>query len=180
MAVFIIMLETMGLAGLISEEVEGRTIQALLVTPMNVTGLFLAKGTVGVTLAFGQAMLFMAIVGGFSQQPLVVMVALLLGAILATGIGFLMASLSKSLMSVFAYGMVALIVLIIPAFGILFPGTVSGWAQAIPSYYLVDTVHLAANFGFGWVEVWDNLLILLGFDVAIFGLGIWALRRKMR
>ena len=180
MAVFIIMLETMGLAGLISEEVEGRTILALLVTPMNVRGLFLAKGAVGVTQAFGQAMLFMAIVGGFSQQPLVVMVALLLGAILVTGIGFLMASLSKSLMSVFAYGMVALIILIIPAFGILFPGTVSGWVQAIPSYYLVDTVHLAANFGFGWGEVWDNLLILLGFDVAIFGLGIWALRRKMR
>ena len=180
MAVLIIMLETMGLASLISEEVEGKTIQALLVTPMNVKGLFLAKGAVGVTLAFGQAMLFMAIVGGFSQQPLVVMVALLLGAILATGIGFLMASLSKSLMSVFAYGMMALIVLIIPAFGILFPGTISGWVQAIPSYYLVDTVHLAANFGFGWGEVWDNLLILLGCDVAIFGLGIWALRRKLR
>jgi ABC-2 type transport system permease protein len=89
-------------------------------------------------------------------------------------------SLAKSLMSVFAWGMVAIIVLAIPAFGILFPGTISGWVQAIPSYYLVDTVHLAANFGFGWGEVWDNLLILLGFDVAIFGLGIWALRRKMR
>jgi hypothetical protein len=180
MAVFILMMETMGLASLISEEVESHTIQALLVTPMNVRGLFLAKGAVGITLAFSQAVLFLAIVGGFSEQPLIVIVALLLGALLVTGIGFLMASLAKSLMSVFAWGMVAIVVLAIPAFGILFPGTISGWVQVIPSFYLVDTVHLAANFGFGWGEVWDNLLILLGFDVAIFGLGVWALRRKMR
>jgi hypothetical protein len=180
MAVLILMMETLGLASLISEEVEGHTIQALLVTPMNVRGLFLAKGAVGTTLAFGQALLFLAVVGGFSEQPLIVIVTLLLGALLVTGIGFLMASLAKSLMSVFAWGMVAIVVLSVPAFGILFPGTISGWIQAIPSYYLVDTVHLAANFGFGWEDIWDNLLILLGFDVVIFGLGVWALRRKMR
>jgi hypothetical protein len=179
-AVFIIMIETLGLATLISEEVEQRTIHALLVTPMTVRDLFAAKGTIGVGLAFGQAVLFMAIVGGISSQPLIILTALLLGAVLATGTAFLIASLAKDLMSVMAWSIPALIILIIPSLGVLAPGILTGWVEVIPSYYLVDTVHQAANFGAGWGDVWRNLLVLLGFDLVIVWIGITALRRKFR
>ena len=178
-AIFLILTETLGLSSLISEEIEGRTAQALLITPMTVNGLFLAKGITGVSLAFGQALLFIAITGGLNQQPLIVLVALLLGAILVTGIGFLLASAGKDLMSVMAWGLPAMIILAVPAFGVMFPGTVSDWVKVIPSYYLVDTVHLSANFGFGWGDIWQNLLILLGFDTAFVVLGIIVLRRKL-
>jgi len=178
-AIFLILTETLGLSSLISEEIESRTAQALLITPMTVKGLFLAKGITGVSLAFGQALLFIAITGGLNQQPLIILVALLLGAILVTGIGFLLASAGKDLMSVMAWGLPAIIVLAVPAFGVLFPGTVSGWVKVIPSYYLVNTVHLSSNFGFGWGDIWQNMLILLGFDIAFIGLGIMVLRRKL-
>ena len=180
LAVILILMETMFLATLISEEVERRTIQALLVTPMTVRDLFAAKGTLGIGLAFGQGVLFMAIVGGMSKQPLIILVALLLGAVLATGVGFLMASLGKDMMSVMAWFIPVLVILIIPSFGVMFPSTITGWVEAIPSYYLVDTVHRAASFGFGWSDVWRNLLILLGFDLVIVWIGIMALRRKFR
>jgi len=179
-AIFIIMTETLGLATLISEEVEQRTIQALLVTPMRVKELFAAKGTIGVGLAFGQAVLFMAIVGGISSQPLIILTALLLGAVLATATAFLIASVAKDLMSVTAWSIPVLIILIIPSIGILLPGTLTGWVEVIPSYYLVDTVHQAANFGAGWGDVWRNLLVLLGFNLAIVWIGVIALRRKFR
>lgn len=179
-AVFIIMIETLGLATLISEEVEQGTIQALLVTPMTVRDLFAAKGTIGLGLAFGQAVLFMAIVGGMSSQPLIIMAALLLGAVLVTGTAFLIASLAKDMMSVMAWSIPVLIILIIPSIGILLPGTLTGWVEVIPSYYLVDTVHQAANFGAGWGDIWRNLLVLLGFNLVIFWIGITALRRKFR
>jgi len=179
-AIFIIMTETLGLATLISEEVEQRTIQALLVTPMRVKELFAAKGTIGVGLAFGQAVLFMAIVGGISSQPLIILAALLLGAVLATATAFLIASVAKDLMSVTAWSIPVLIILIIPSIGILLPGTLTGWVEVIPSYYLVDTVHQAANFGAGWGDVWRNLLVLLGFNLAIVWIGVIALRRKFR
>ena len=179
-AILLIMTETFGLANLISEEVERRTINALLVTPVSVKDLFTAKGITGVSLAFVQAALFMAIIGGMSRQPLIILAALLLGAVLVTGIGFLIAALSKSFMSVVAWGMVVLIILFIPAFGIMFPGAVTGWVKAIPSYYLVDTVHRVSNFGVGWGDVWYNLLILLGFDLAIAWIGIMALGRRFR
>ena len=178
-AIFIILTETLGLSSLISEEIEGRTAQALLITPMTVKGLFLAKGITGVSLAFGQALLFMVVTGGLSQQPLIILVTLLLASSLVTGIGFLLASAGKDLMSVMAWGLPAMIILAVPAFGVMFPGAVSDWVKVIPSYYLVDTVHLSANFGLGWGDVWQNLLILLGFNIAFIGLGIIALRRKL-
>ena len=179
-AVALIMFETMGLASLISEEVEHRTAQALLVTPTKVQDLFAAKGLLGVSLAFGQAVFFMAIVGGLSSQPLIILTALVLGALLVTGVGFLVASLAKDMMSVMAWGMIVVIVFMVPAFGIMFPGAISGWVKAIPSYYLADTVHQAANFGAGWGDVWSNLLILLGFNIVIVWGGIMALGRKFR
>jgi len=179
-AVFIIMAETLGLASLISEEVEGRTVTALMVTPVNVRGFFAAKGVSGVGLAFLQAALLMAVTGGLNQQPVILLLALLLGACLATGVGFLMAALGKDLMSVMAWGIPVMLILSVPAFGVLLPGTVSDWIKVIPSYYLSDTVHLSANFGLGWDDVWQNLLILLGFNAVIISLGIAALRRKLQ
>lgn len=179
-AVVLIMMETFGMANLITEEVERRTINALLVTPVSVKDLFFAKGITGVSLAFIQAALFMAIIGGVSRQPLIILTALLLGAGLVTGISFIIAALSKGFMSVLAWGMIILIILFIPAFGILFPGAVTGWVKAIPSYYLVDTVHRASNFGAGWGDVWYNLVVLLGADLALAGIGIMALGRKFR
>jgi len=179
-ALALIMFETMGLASLISEEVEQGTAEALLVTPTRVGDLFAAKGLTGVGLAFAQAVFFMAIVGGLSSQPLIILTTLLLGAVLVTGAGFLIASLSKDMMSVMAWGAVVIIIFVIPAFGIMFPGTISGWVKVIPSYYLADAVHQAANFGAGWGDVWPNLLILLGFNLVIVWGGMMALRRKFR
>jgi len=179
-AILLILTETFGLANLISEEVERRTIQALLVTPVTVKDLFTAKGIVGVSLAFGQALLFMAIVGGMNRHPLIILITLLLGAVLVTGIAFIIASLAKDMMSVMAWGVVTLVPLLIPSFSVMFPGAITGWVKVIPSYYLVDTVHRAANFGTGWGDIWLNLLILSGFDLAIVWIGIWALRRKSR
>ena len=179
-AVLLLLTETFGLASLISEEVERRTIQALLVTPVAVKDLFAAKGITGISLAFGQAALLMAIVGGMSGQPLIILTALLLGAVLVTGTGFLMAALGKDLMSVMAWGVVVMVLLSVPAVTVMFPGTVSGWIEVIPSYYLVDTVHQASNFGAGWGVVWRNLLMLLGFNVVIVWAGIMALRRRFQ
>ena len=179
-AVALIMFETLALATLISEETELGTARALLVTPARVRDLFAAKGLMGVGLAFGQAALFMAIVGGMSSQPLVILAALVLGAVMVTGAGFLVASVAKDMMSVMAWGFVVLIVFTIPTFAILFPGAISDWIKVVPSYYLADTLHQAVNFGASWGDVWPNLLILLGFDLALVWGGIWALKRRLQ
>ncbi len=179
-AVFLIVFETFGMATLITEEIERRTIQALLVTPVSVKDLFAAKGITGITLAFGQAVLFMGLVGGLADQPAIIILALLLAALLVTGVGFLIASLSRDMMAVLGWGVLALVLLVIPAMGLLFPGVITGWVKAIPSYYVVDTVDRAANYGAGWPDIWRNLVLLAAFDAALLGLGMAALRRRFR
>jgi ABC-2 type transport system permease protein len=178
LAIMILMVEMMGLANLISEEVEQRTIHALLVTPMSIKDLFAAKGITGIGLAFGQAALFMVLVRGLGEQPLIILIALLLGAVLVTGAAFLISSVSKDFMNVLAWSIPAFIIMFVPTFSVLFPGAVTNWVKVIPSYYLVDTVHRAANFGSGWGDIWLNLLIMLGFCLAITWIGIIVLRRK--
>ena len=179
LAVFIIVMEIMGLANLVSQEVERRTAQSLLVTPVTIIDLFIAKGLTGTGLAFGQALLFMAIVGGLSASPLIIIVALLLGALLVTGVAFLVSSISKDFMSVLAWSIPMFIILSVPAFGVLFPGAITVWIKILPSYYLVDTVHRVANFGSGWGDIWLNLVILLGYCAVITFIGIYLIRRRV-
>lgn len=179
-AVFILLVETMGLASLISAELEAGTLRAILITPLRLEGLFLAKAITGIGLAFVQATLFMLLVGGLVHGPALILAALLLGSLLVTGLSFLLASAAKDLLSVMAWSIPALVVLIVPSFGVLLPGALSGWVRIIPSHYLVDTVHQVASLGAGWGEVWVNLLLLLAFGSLFSGLGIVALRRKLR
>ncbi len=179
-AVFILMTETFGLAALISEEFERRTAWALLVTPMSVRDIFTAKGIMGTMLAFSEAVLLLAVVGGMTAQPLIIVISLLLGAVLVTGVAFIMASLGKDFLSVTAWGVPVMVLLVIPSFAVLIPGALSGWIKAIPSYYLTDTIYQVSNFGAGWGDVWHNLLILVGINAVIVAVGVWALRRKLQ
>jgi ABC-2 type transport system permease protein len=178
LAIFIIMFETFGLANLIAEERERGTVRALLVTPMSIKELFIAKGLFGIGLAFFQAVVFMGIVGGLNQQPVIAILALLLASIMATAVGFLIGSFAKDFMSVLAWGMICFIILAIPGFGVLFPGAVTGWIKIIPSYYLVDMVHSVTGFGAGWGDIWSNVLILLAFNAVVLWIGILGIRRK--
>jgi ABC-2 type transport system permease protein len=150
------------------------------VTPTTVTEFFIAKSIFGIGLVFIQAVLVMTIIGGMNTQPLIVLVLLLMGAALATGISFLISARARDFMSVLAWSFPILIILIIPTFTVIFPGLVTGWVKVIPSYYLVDAVHRAANFGSGWGDIWEGLLILFGFTVVIFWAGVFILRRKFR
>ncbi len=178
MAVFIMLTEMLGLSSLISEEIEARTLNALLITPLTTGNLFVAKGISGVGLAFAQAAILMALTGTLGNQTALILAALLLGALMVTGIGFLIASAAKDFMSVFGWGFPVLLIMAIPALAVLIPDLTTDWIRLIPSYYLAETVHRAANFGFGWGDLWLNLAVMLGMGVLFGGLGIMALRRK--
>jgi len=180
LAVFVLMVEVLGLASLISEEITTGTIKAILITPLSTEGLFTAKGIFGVGLAFVQVTLLMLVTGGLIKQPILILLILLMGAVMVTGIAFLMASASKDMMSVMWKGMLAMLILAIPAMNVLLPGLTTDWIKIIPSFYLVDAVHQVINFDASWGAVWSNVLILAAFAGVFLALGILALRRQFR
>ena len=83
-------------------------------------------------------------------------------------------------MSVMAWGMLAILLLGLPAFTILVPGLASNWIKLIPSYYLVDTVYRVINFGAGWGDVAGNLVWLVFYAAAFMALGVVVLKRKFQ
>ncbi|MBN1136488.1 MAG: ABC transporter permease [Anaerolineae bacterium] len=180
LTVFALMIECLGLASLIATEVETGTIQALLVTPLTTAGLFVGKGLFGTLFAFVQAVLLIAVTGGLAQRPLLILVTLLLGAMLATGVAFLVASAGRDLMSVMGWGILAMLVLALPTFTVLAPGLATGWVKWIPSYYLVDTVYRAVNLDIPWSDAARNLSLLLASAAAFMALGVVVLRRRFR
>jgi ABC-2 type transport system permease protein len=180
LAILILMVETMGLAALISSEVESGTLRALLVTRLRPVGLFISKGITGVAMAFSQVLLLLVVTGGLQHRPWLILTALFLGSILITGISFLVASLARDVMSVIAWGMIVMIVLAIPSFNVILPGLTTDWIKVIPSYYLVDVLNRVFNYGMGWQAATTNLLVLLGLSILFFTGGVFAIRRKMQ
>jgi ABC-2 type transport system permease protein len=178
LAVFILIIEILTLSSLIATEIEQGTARALLVTPLRTTDLFMAKGTLGAGLALGQSIIFMAIVGGFSHQPLIILTTLIIGSVMVVGIGFLLASLARDVTAVTGWGLLVLLILAIPGFGTVIPGLISDWTKVIPSYYLTDTVSRVANYSAGWKDIGINLAILAGFTAVVIGAGMTALRRR--
>ncbi|MDD5287593.1 MAG: ABC transporter permease [Dehalococcoidales bacterium] len=178
LAIFILLVEILTLASLISVEIDQGTARALFVTPMSTSDLFIAKGILGVGLALSQSILFMLLVGGFSHQPLIMLVTLLLGSIMVVGTGFLVASVARDVNAVTGWGFLVLIILAIPGFGTVIPGMLSSWAKVIPSFYLTDTVNRIVNYGAGWADIGINLLILTAFTALIICGGMLALRRR--
>lgn len=179
-ALMLIVTETLGLANLITSELEKGTIHALLVTPMKVVDLFVGKGITGVFLAFSPAILLLIVTGNLTQNISLIIITILLGSIMVTGLAFFIASISKNIMSVVAWGTLLIIGFLIPGFAVIFPGPVSGWIKIIPSFFLVEILHRAVNFKIGWSGNLNNLLYLIGFNVVFVFLGIITLQRKVR
>lgn len=180
MAVMLLVMEMMGLGSLIAEEATTGTLRALLITPLSVPGLFVGKAVLGILMAFTQASILMALTGNLHWAPLLILTTLLIGGLVVTGLAFLIASASKGMMGVMAWSMLVIIVMLLPSYGVVFPGTVTDWARIIPSYYLFDTIHQVVNFGASWSDVGNNLLVLLVMGIGFMAAGIVVMERKLR
>jgi ABC-type multidrug transport system permease subunit len=147
---------------------------------VNAPGLLTSKAVVGILLAFTQAIILMILTDSLRSEPFLLALALLFGALVVTGLAFLIASASRGMMSVMAWSILVIIIMLIPAYGVVFPGAITQRAQIIPSYYMFDTIHQVVNFGASWDAVSSNLLILLAAGLIFMGAGMWVLERKMR
>lgn len=178
LTIFVLMVETLGLASLITSEIEWGTVQALLVTPVRIWDLFASKLVTGFALAFSQGLIILLVTGGLRDQPALMLLIIALGALLFTSVAFLLSSISKDMLTVTGWGTLAILILALPSFNLVLPGLTSGWVRVIPSYYLIEPVHQVLNFGATAADVLANLTVLAALTVALLGLGVLTLRRR--
>jgi ABC-2 type transport system permease protein len=176
----VLLVEIMSLAYLIIEEKQTGAIYALLVTPVTTWHIFSAKIIVGTTLASVETLLVIALMGSFGSSIAGILINVLLGAIMATGFAFLVATPARDLKSSFSWLMIPYIVLLVPPMTVIYPQAASWVLKLLPSYYLADTFNKILNQGIGLSGVWQNLAILAAFDAVILIAGMVVLRRKFR
>jgi len=178
-AFMVLMMETLTLGALVAAEIRSRTVTAVIVTRARVSDFLVAKTILGAFFAFTQAALLMLLIRSFDNNPLILVTALALGAVMVTGVGLVTGASGKDFIGLAFYSMLFLIPLMIPGFAALYPGSASGWVKVLPSYGLVQAIVGVATYGEGWREVLPDLGMLLAWCAVLFAAGFFILKRKV-
>ncbi len=173
-------IELMGLANLISEEIERKTAQALMVTPLTSNQFFLSKAVMGTGLALIEVFVIILATGKITTSPGIVFAALLTGSLMITGVGFLIASIARDLLSVISWSTLFLLILSLPGISIIFPTMAGSWIKVIPSYYLSDVLTKTLNYGSGWRDAFLSLGILAASGLIMLFSGSYLLKRRFQ
>ena len=176
---FLLITESLVLGSLISGEVQSRTVTALLVTPARTGDVLAAKALFGTFLAFGQALLLLIAVQALGQNALLLLTIILLGALMASGIGMITGAAGKDFMGTLFVGMVFLIPMMVPAIASIFPGTASAWVRVIPSYGVVQGIIGVTAYEKGWAGLTPDLGLIIAWVIVIFSAGLYILKRKV-
>ncbi len=179
LAFLVLLIEMMSLAGIIAGEMQARTVTAVITTPARLSDFLTAKIIFGTVLAFTQVVLLLIAIDSLGSQPLLMLTALLLGSLMVTGFAMISGAFGKDFISVLFWSMLFMVPMLIPAFGLLFPGSASFWIRVIPSYGLVEAITGVTAYGEGWAETLPNMGLVAGWTVVAFVIGLTILRRKV-
>jgi ABC-2 type transport system permease protein len=179
LAFFVLMVETMALASLIAIEVQLRTVTAVLVTPARPRDFIAAKALLGTALALVEVLILLTLIRGFVGDVPVLLVALILGALMVTGVSLLAGASGRDFIGVMLLSLAIMIPLMIPAFGALFPGTAATWIRVLPTYGLVQAIVGVTTRGESWSDLGPTLALLGMWCVALLALGTVVLRRRV-
>lgn len=179
LVLFLSLVGAMGLATLIVEETELGTAQAVLITRLNVPVFMLAKALMGTLLAFVEIILLMLFTWKIAVAPVELLFVLLGGGVLASGLGFLIASFARDNTGVLGYSMIFLIVFSIPSITLIFPSLGSEWMRYVPSFHLITALHSIINLGMQGTAVLGNVLVVFGFGLVMMVLGSGFISRRI-
>jgi ABC-2 type transport system permease protein len=174
----ILLMESLALASLIANEIQSRTITALLVSPARSGDILTAKALFGSFLAFSQTFVLLLAVGGLGHHALQLVVILFLGSLMVSGVGMLIGSAGKDFMGTLLLGMLMLIPLGAPAFAAIFPGSASPLIKVIPSFSIVKGLAGIAMDNMGWADCAPYMGLAALWVVVILGAGFFILKRR--
>ncbi|MEX2502205.1 MAG: ABC transporter permease [Trueperaceae bacterium] len=179
LAFFVLLTESLALASLLAAEVSSRTVAAVLATPARVLDVIVAKGVTGTALAFSQATLLLLVTRSFDANVLPLLAAVALGSVLMAGVALLTGAAGRDFLGTLFLGVGFLIPLTLPAFALLFPGSVSTWIQVLPSHGVVQAIHGAGALGLGFGDLAVPFATGALWSLALFALGGWVLARRV-
>jgi ABC-2 type transport system permease protein len=161
-------------------EKAGRTLHALLVTPLSPGEVFLAKGSVGFVVALFMGVVMLVINRAFGLHPGLLVLVLAMGGLMAVEIGLLLGVYVKDFATLFAIWKSGGIILIAPVIVYIFPGIPAWVARIFPTYYFVQPLVDISLSGGGWPEIAGNVIVLAALDAVLAAVLAAVLRRTRR
>ncbi|MBA7623666.1 hypothetical protein ES703_31064 [subsurface metagenome] len=158
-------------------EKEKKTLDALVITPASIQDVFIAKGLLGLILSLFVGIIVLLLNQAFGVQPLLLVLVLTLGAIMAVELGMICGALIKDVSTLFAIWKSAGILLFGPTIIYMFPKIPQWIGRIFPTYYMLEPIMAISQRGSGWADIATNVFILIGLDIIIFGLVMLTLKR---
>lgn len=171
---------TMVPAASLVEEKNKRTLNAITITPTSLADVLMAKGLLGVLLSVFMAILTLILNRAFGQEPALLMLTLVLGAIFSAALGVLLGSFIKDVNTLFTVMKAGGILLFAPALVYLFPDIPEWVGRLFPTYYLINPVVEITQRGATFQDVWPDLLVLIVLIVVLLVANTAVIRRASR
>lgn len=165
-------------AGSLTQERQDRTLSALTITPVTLGEVLTTKALLGVLVASLMAVFTLAINRALGGQAFPLILALVLGSILAAEFGLLIGLLAKDVNSMMGTIKAIGIVLYAPALVLMFPEIPQWVGRLFPTYYIVGPVIEITQRGAGLSEVLPDLAILTLLIAAMIAITAVIARRK--
>ena len=162
------------------EEKQKRTFEALVISPASISEIFIAKATLGIVLSAFMGIAILLLNQVFGAHPLLLVMVLFLGAIMAVEFGLICGALIKDITTLFTVWKSGGIFLFAPVFIYMFPQIPEWIGRIFPTYYMLQPVVELSMEGGGWSDIAVNVFILIGLDILLIFPIVLAAGRMMR
>ena len=144
-------------AGLVEEKEKG-TLDAILVTPLRMGEVLLAKGLLGWILAVSAGAITLGVNGVLPTAPVALLAGIALGGVMMAQVGLLLGCWAPDTNTLFAAWKGGALVLVFPVLFFLWPELPEWPARLGPTYYFLRPVFAISVEGAGLVDVWPDLV----------------------
>lgn len=161
----------------LADEREKHTLDALLVTPMKLSEVVVAKGVLGFGLAIAMAIVTLWLNGALAVRALPLLVVLSVAGLLLVEIGLVYGTASKNVTGVFTLIKGTGFILLGPTVFYIFPDWPQWIAKLFPTYWVINPVYEVTVNSAGLDVVWVELAIALGVIAAMIAPILFLTRR---
>jgi ABC-2 type transport system permease protein len=149
------------------EEKESGTLQAVLVTPVTMGEVQLAKGLLGWVLALAAGLITLLLNGVVTVSPTITLTGIALGGAIMVQIGLIAGAFAPDTNTLFAAWKLGGMLLVFPVIFFVWPELPSWIGRLGPTYYFLRPVYAAAVEGAVFADVWGDLALAAGICVAL-------------
>jgi ABC-2 type transport system permease protein len=161
------------------EEREKRTLDALIVTPVRLSEVLLAKALLGFLVALVMSAVTLALNGALDAPPLGLLLTLMVAALMSVSIGLVFATAARNGQMLFALIKGTGFLIAGPVVFYLFPDWPQWIARVFPTYWFIDPLFQTVVLGASLGQVWWELAVALAITAA-FGAVVVLMTRRMQ